>query len=113
MTLHYWLDCYYQLRAAYEAEQAEAPQTEAPEPDTPQFSGKKAAMKRDTYSRLMAARGDGRTIAELVAASKSILNDADVVAMLNAMPVTDRKWEIMAGALDKLDKAGETPAVKK
>ena len=67
VQLHYWLDCYYQLRRAYEAERmGAAPEAEradpmeekapepkkqaapkAPKPEATGFSGKKASMKQE------------------------------------------------------------------
>lgn len=126
VQLHYWLDCYYQLRRAYEAERmGTAPEAEradpmeekAPEPKKPAapklpkpeaagFSGKKASMKQEAYTKLRAARASGITFTELSLATNCLLSEGDVMSMINAAPMTDRKWEIMAGALRDLEKHG-------
>ena len=126
VQLHYWLDCYYQLRRAYEAERmGEEPEAEravqaeekAEEPKKPAalkapkleasgFSGKKASMKQEAYTKLRAARASGITFTELSLATNCLLSEGDVMSMVNAQPMTDRKWEIMAGALENLEKRG-------
>lgn len=126
VLLHYWLDCYYQLRRAYEAErQAEAAKMEAidrgidalvqegtilepkkPQPAPASFTGKKAGMKQEAYTKLLAARAKGITFSELSQSTNYMLSEGDVMSMLNAQPMTDRKWEIMAGALNDLEKQG-------
>lgn len=125
VQLHYWLDCYYQLRRAYEAEIAEeepeaeeeAPKEETTPPKKPAapkpakseatgFSGKKASMKQEAYNKLRAARASGITFSELSLATNHLLSEGDVMSMVNAQPMTDRKWEIMAGALQDLEKQG-------
>lgn len=127
VQLHYWLDCYYQLRRAYEAERmGTAPEAEravpaeekAPEPKKPVapkltkpeaagFSGKKASMKQEAYNKLRAARASGVTFTELSQSTNYLLSEGDVMSMINAAPMTDRKWEIMAGALQDLEKRGK------
>ena len=120
VLLHYWLDCYYQLRRAYEAERmAETPAVEItervaaqpleqikPHPASISFTGKKASMKQETYTKLLAARAKGITFSELSQSTNYMLSEGDVMSMLNAQPMTDRKWEIMAGALNDLEKQG-------
>lgn len=126
VQLHYWLDCYYQLRRAYEAERmGEAPEAEradpmeektpepkkpaapkTPKPEPTGFSGKKASMKQEAYNKLRAARASGITFSELSLATNYLLSEGDVMSMVNAQPMTDRKWEIMAGALQDLEKQG-------
>lgn len=126
VQLHYWLDCYYQLRMAYEAErQAEAAKMESidreidallqkgtlleskkPQPAPASFTGKKASMKQEAYTKLQAARASGITFSELSQSTNYMLSEGDVMSMLNAQPMTDRKWEIMAGALNDLEKQG-------
>lgn len=128
VQLHYWLDCYYQLRRAYEAEIAEEePEAEAeapavditarveakpleqikPHPALISFTGKKASMKREAYSKLLAARASGLTFSELSQSTNYMLSEGDVMSMVNAAPMTDRKWEIMAGALESLERRGK------
>lgn len=127
VQLHYWLDCYYQLRRAYEAERmGTAPEAEravpaeekAPEPKKPAapkppkleaagFSGKKASMKQEAYTKLRAARASGITFTELSQSTNYLLSEGDVMSMVNAQPMTDRKWEIMAVALQDLEKRGK------
>ena len=127
VQLHYWLDCYYQLRRAYEAERmGPAPEAEradpveekppepkkaaAPKPQKPEpagFSGKKASMKQEAYTKLRAARASGITFTELSQSTNYLLSEGDVMSMINAAPMTDRKWEIMAGALQDLEKRGK------
>ena len=126
VQLHYWLDCYYQLRRAYEAERmGEAPEAEradpmeektpepkkpaapkTPKPEPTGFSGKKASMKQEAYNKLRAARASGITFSELSLATNYLLSEGDVMSMVNAQPMTDRKWEIMAIALQDLEKQG-------
>lgn len=129
VQLHYWLDCYYQLRRAYEAERmGDAPEAEravpaeekaeepkkqavpkAPKPaksEATGFSGKKASMKQEAYNKLCAARASGITFSELSLATNHLLSEGDVMSMVNAQPMTDRKWEIMAVALQDLEKQG-------
>lgn len=127
VQLHYWLDCYYQLRRAYEAEIAEdAPEAEEeapaadikarleakpleqikPHPALISFTGKKASMKKEAYSKLLAARASGITFSELSQSTNYMLSEGDVMSMVNAAPMTDRKWEIMAVALQDLEKQG-------
>ena len=126
VQLHYWLDCYYQLRRAYEAEIAEEEpeaEAEAPKEETtpqkkmapkkkldvepPVFSGKKAGTKQEAYNKLLAARASGLTFSELSQSTNYMLSEGDVMSMVNAAPMTDRKWEIMAGALESLEKRGK------
>lgn len=126
VQLHYWLDCYYQLRRAYEAEiaeeepeaEAEAPKEETTPPEKkalkknlvvepPVFSGKKAGTKQEAYNKLLAARASGITFSELSQSTNYMLSEGDVMSMVNAAPMTDRKWEIMAGALENLEKRGK------
>lgn len=122
VQLHYWLDCYYQLRRAYEAEIAEeeTPAVEIsarvegkpleqikPQPAPASFTGKKASMKQETYTKLLAARASGITFLELSQSTNYMLSEGDVMSMVNAAPMTDRKWEIMAGALENLEKRGK------
>lgn len=127
VQLHYWLDCYYQLRRSYEAEIAEEePEAEAEEPkedttpppkkkalekklevEPPVFSGKKAGTKQEAYNKLLAARASGITFSELSQSTNYMLSEGDVMSMVNAAPMTDRKWEIMAGALESLEKRGK------
>ena len=127
VQLHYWLDCYYQLRRAYEAERmGAAPEAEradpleektpepkkaaapkAPKQEPAAFSGKKASMKQEAYTKLLAARASGITFSELSLATNCLLSEGDVMSMINAAPMTDRKWEIMAGALQDLEKRGK------
>lgn len=126
--LHYWLDCYYQLRLAYEAERtpadAAAPRravsaaerrgrmekkqdsAEAKEPAASGFTGKKASLKQETYSKLQEARKAGLAITEMSKATNYLLSEGEILSMVNAMPMTDRKWEIMAGALKDLEAQG-------
>lgn len=126
VQLHYWLDCYYQLRRAYEAERmGAAPEAERavpaeekapepkkaaaltpPKPEATGFSGKKASMKQEAYTKLRAARASGVTFTELSQSTNYLLSEGDVMSMINAAPMTDRKWEIMAGALQDLEKRG-------
>lgn len=120
VQLHYWLDCYYQLRRAYEAERmAETPAVEIterveakpleqikPHPALISFTGKKAGMKQEAFTKLLAARASGITFSELSQSTNYMLSEGDVMSMLNAHPMTDRKWEIMAGALNDLEKQG-------
>lgn len=126
VQLHYWLDCYYQLRRAYEAERmgaaleaeradpveekaAEPKKPAAPKPPKPEpagFSGKKASMKQEAHAKLLAARASGITFSELSQTTNYLLSEGDVMSMVNAQPMTDRKWEIMAGALQDLEKRG-------
>lgn len=120
--LHYWLDCYYQLRSAYEREQAEekavsyemqitpvaAGTTEpAAEPAAAPVEGapkkEEKSIKQETHARLMAAREKGVTIAQLHAASAKKLTESDICGMLNSMPLAEAKWKLMKKALDKLD----------
>ena len=127
VQLHYWLDCYYQLRRAYEVERmgaapeaereepveektAEPKKPSAPKPPKPEpasFSGKKASMKQEAYTKLRAARASGVTFSELSLATNYLLSEGDVMSMVNAQPMTDRKWEIMAGALQDLENRGK------
>ena len=121
VQLHYWLDCYYQLRRAYEAERmgtapavkiterVEAKPLEQikPQPAPISFTGKKASMKQEAYTKLRAARASGITFSELSLATNCLLSEGDVMSMINAAPMTDRKWEIMAGALQDLEKRGK------
>ena len=127
VQLHYWLDCYYQLRRAYETERmGTAPEAEravpaeektpepkkpaapkAPKPEPAGFSGKKASMKQEAYTKLRAARASGITFSQLSLATNHLLSEGDVMSMVNAQPMTDRKWEIMAGALQDLEKRGK------
>lgn len=120
VQLHYWLDCYYQLRRAYEAERkAETPSVEIsarveakpleqikPNPAPVSFTGKKASMKQEAYNKLLAARASGITFSELSQSTNYVLSDGDVMSMLNASPMTDRKWEVMVGALQDLEAKG-------
>lgn len=143
--LHYWLDCYYQLRRAYEREsekttddirramrqmllaggednsaayfsngddaapdepaQPVTPAAEAPEKpagETPKKAAK-TSIKQETHARLMAARDQGVTIAQLRTASGKKLTESDICGTLNSMPLTDSKWQLMAKALDKIE----------
>ena len=120
VLLHYWLDCYYQLRRAYEVERmAETPAVEItervaaqpleqikPHPALISFTWKKASMKQETFTKLLAARAKGITFSELSQSTNYMLSEGDVMSMLNAQPMTDRKREIMAGALNDLEKQG-------
>lgn len=139
VQLHYWLDCYYQLRRAYEAERQAARVAESavpeeektPEPKKPaveiterveakpleqikpqpapiSFTGKKASMKQEAHTKLLAARARGVTFSELSLASNCLLSEGEIMSMVNAAPMTDRKWEIMAGALEHLEKRWRT-----
>lgn len=143
--LHYWLDCYYQLRRAYELEREEttddirramrqmllaggednsavcfsdgddAAPDESPQPATPVAEvpekpadetpkkSAKTSIKQETHARLMAARDQGVTIAQLRTASGRKLTESDICGMLNSMPLTDGKWQLMAKALDKIE----------
>ena len=122
VQLHYWLDCYYQLRRAYEAERmgtapavkiterVEAKPLEQikPQPAPISFTGKKASMKQEAHTKLLAARARGVTFSELSLASNCLLSEGEIMSMVNAAPMTDRKWEIMAGALENLEKRWRT-----
>ena len=116
--LHYWLDCYYQLRSAYEREKpvfcemqitpvaAGTPEVAA-EPAAVPVAGapkkEEKSIKQETHARLMAAREKGVTIAQLHAASAKKLTESDICGMLNSMPLAEAKWKLMKKALDKLD----------
>ena len=116
--LHYWLDCYYQLRSAYEREKpvfcemqiapvtAGTPEV-AEEPAAVSVEGApeqtKTSVKQETHARLMAAREKGVTIAQLHTASGKKLTEGDICGMLNSMPLSEAKWKLMKKALDKLD----------
>lgn len=143
--LHYWLDCYYQLRRAYEREsektpddirrtmrqmllaggednsevcfsdgddaapdepaQPVTPAAEAPEKPAGEAAKKpvKTSIKQETHARLMAARDQGVTIAQLRTASGRKLTESDICGMLNSMPLAEAKWKLMKKALDKIE----------
>lgn len=114
--LHFWLDCYYQLRSAYERERpvfyemqiapvaAGTPEVAA-EPVAAPVEGapEKKSVKQETHARLMAAREKGVTIAQLHTASGKKLTEGDICGMLNSMPLAEAKWKLMKKALDKID----------
>ena len=64
-------------------------------------------MKQEAYNKLRAARASGVIFTELSQSTNYLLSEGDVMSMINAAPMTDRKWEIMAGALQDLEKRGK------
>lgn len=138
----YWLDLYYQVRCAYERENApepdpqvitradlypvmrelmqdalkstvhseakdrmkkrEKPAEEDKEPETEARPRAWAAKKAAIRDRLIAARDQGVTAAQLVTASEQRISDADIYAILNAAKADMDTYRRLEAALEAL-----------
>ena len=133
----YWLDLYYQVRCAYERENAPEPDPQiitradlypvmrelmqdalrsaagdgpprASAPTVAEIHGPQtgvkgwAAKKAAIRDRLIAARDQGVTAAQLVTASEQKISDGEIYAILNAAKADMETYRMLEAALEAL-----------
>lgn len=74
-----------------------------PKKDAPHFSGYGAKLKKQTFERLQQARKKGVTVQQ-IAAKGNDLQESEIYSALNAGKIAFERWEVIAAALDELDK---------
>lgn len=74
-----------------------------PKKDAPPFSGYGAKLKKQTFERLQQARKKGVTVQQ-IAAKGNDLQESEIYSALNAGKIAFERWEVIAAALDDLDK---------
>ena len=79
-----------------------APQTK-PKKEGAAYTGYMAKLKNETLDRLLAARKNGVTIGAIASKAKG-LTEAEIYTALQAGKLPFDRWELIAGALDALDK---------
>lgn len=80
------------------------PKTDAnPEKGAAAFTGYGAKLKKQTYDRLQIARKNGVTISVIASKAKG-LTETEIYTALQSGKLPFDRWELIAGALDALDK---------
>ena len=74
-----------------------------PKKEAPLFSGYGARLKKETFERLLTARKNGVTVSTIASKEKG-LTEAEVFSALKAEKLPNERWEVIASALDVLDK---------
>lgn len=111
-AIAYWLDLYYQVRCAYEAEGADEANTDTGVPKTPKVYSPKfrkptatdnAIFKRETWERLSRLRERGLTVAEIREAGAGEITDDQIMSILECKQVPVAVYRVLAAALDKIE----------
>lgn len=105
------LDGWYRIRRAAEtkpepvpAEGEEPALRVAPAEASPEdFKGYGAKLKRETLKRVEKLRGEGRTLTDIVEASKGAFALGQLTQMLNCEKVPIKLWDALAAALDRME----------